>query len=130
MCSRNAAYVRGVDDEAEAIRAIGQPGGEGPELPPLCPRCRRRDMFWTSDNQACPLCDHKGRSGSWLICPTCAEEAQVCVYDAAPLDGSSEQAVPWLAEVVAVARRAREEAQFGKPRPHGKGRYTTQDYKR
>ena len=104
------------------MRALDQQDGEGPEVPPLCPQHRQGDVFWTSDNHACPLCDRKGRSGSWVICPACAEEAGVCVYDATPLDGSSEAPVPWLGEVVAVARRAREEAHFGKPR--GPGRYS------
>lgn len=86
-------------------------------MPPLCPGCLEREhIFWTSDNMPCPLCKRGGRSGSWLICDACAKEAAVCVFDAAPLDGSSDQAVPWLVEVVAAARRERVEAQFGRLR--------------
>lgn len=119
----DAAYVRRVgDEEEEAIRGIDE-DGEGPDVPPLCPRCRGREyVFWTSDNKACPLCTSGGRSGSWVICDVCAAEAEVCVFDAAPLDGSSQEAVPWLSEVVAVARREREEGQFGKRRGTGHSR--------
>jgi hypothetical protein len=102
-----------VDEEEAAIRAIDD-ADEGPEAPPLCPRCRRRQhVFWTSDSRDCPLCNRGGRSGSWVICEACAKEAAVCVFDCLPLDGTSDDAVPWLAEVVATARRAREQEQFG-----------------
>jgi hypothetical protein len=107
---------RVASDEDEAIAALDGADGEGPQVPPLCPRCRRREhVYWTSDNNACPLCERGGRSGSWLICDACAEEAAVCVYDAAPLDGSSDEPPPWLVEVAAAARREREQAQFGSP---------------
>lgn len=110
------------DDEAEAIRDIDRADRVRRDVPPLCPRCQREQVFWTSDNRDCPLCEQRGRSGSWVICGTCAEEAGVCVFDAAPLDGSSEEAVPWLAEIVAAARRERQEAMFSRPR--GTGRYS------
>ena len=111
-----------VDEEEAAIRAIDDPNRAGPEAPPLCPRCRRGDVFWTSDNRDCPLCIRGGRSGSFVICEACAKEAAVCAFDCLPLDGTSEDAVPWLLEVVAAARRENEAAQFRKPR--GAGRYS------
>ncbi len=112
-----------MDEEEAAIRAIDDTDDEGPEAPPLCPGCRRRDhVFWTSDDRECPLCTRRGRSGSWVICDACANEAAVCVFDGLPLDGTSDDPVPWLAEVVADARRENEAAQFGRPR--GAGRYS------
>ena len=110
------------DDEAKAIRAIGRDDRLRRDVPPLCPRCQRGQVFWTSDNKDCPLCERRGRSGSWVICDTCAEEAGVCVFDAAPVDGSSEEAVPWLEEVIAAARRERQEGMLSRPR--GTGRYS------
>ena len=127
MRDRYSAYIPVVDEEDQAIRGFDQQD-DGPDVPPLCPRCRRRDVFWTSDNKFSPLCERDRRSGSWLICDACANEAQVCVNDAAPLDGSSEEPVPWLAEVAAVARREREEAQFGRSR--GPGRHSARGEKR
>lgn len=74
-----APYVARVDEEDEAARALDQQDGQGPEVPPLCPQHRQGDVFWTDDDQACPLCERRGRSGSWVICAACAEEAGVCV---------------------------------------------------
>lgn len=108
--------------EAAAMRVGGRAGSGQSDVPPLCPSCRHQQVFWTSDNKDCPLCERRGRSGSWVICAACAEEAGVCVFDAGPLDGSSEDPVPWLAEVVAAAQRERAEAQFTRPR--GTGRYS------
>jgi hypothetical protein len=103
-----------VDEEEAAIRAIDDPNRQGPEAPPLCSRCQRRQhVFWTDDSRDCPLCKRGRRSGSWVICEDCAKEAAVCVFDCLPLDGTSDDPVPWLAEVVDAARRAREQEQFG-----------------
>jgi hypothetical protein len=115
--------IREVVGEAAAVRAVGEAGRDRRSAPPLCAGCLQRDhVFWNDDNRDCPLCDRRGRSGSWVVCAACAQEAGVCVLDAVPVDGSSEEPVPWLAEVVAGARRDEGE-RAGRPR--GTGRYST-----
>lgn len=106
-------------DETTAITKTDDAHGQHPI--PLCAGCRGDDLFWTGDRQPCPLCTRGVRSGSWLICDECAVDAGVCVMDCVPIDGSSTEALPWLADLVRAERLGRE----SKHRvPRGPGRYS------